>query len=428
MKKATIISIGNELLIGDTVNTNASWIGTFLTEIGFYVEQVITIPDSYELIQMRISESMNNSDLTIITGGLGPTHDDITKKAIADLFDAELIENGEVLNHIKAIFEKRGFQFSPSNREQALIPSNAEVLFNNKGTAPGMWFNQDGKCIAVLPGVPHEMKFLMEKRVSNKIAESYSGLDVWATQYFKTAGVPESTLSDSIGNLDQFESSGIGVAFLPSAAGVTIRISANSADKSAAEGKLVQLRGTIYDKVGDVIYGEGKNLTLSAVVGDLLAQKGLTIAMAESCTGGLLANSLTDNPGSSRYVMGGVVAYHDIVKLNQLGVEASQIEGYGAVSKSVVLQMAKEVASKFKTDIGVSTSGIAGPTGGTDEKPVGTVWMGFWIKGEHFALKAVFTNDRLINKERTVMVALETIRRRILNIDGYPYQLKPHLA
>lgn len=428
MKKATIISIGNELLIGDTVNTNASWIGTFLTEIGFYVDQVITIPDSYELIQNRISESLNSADLTIVTGGLGPTHDDITKKAIADLFDAELIENEEVLNHIKAIFEKRGFQFSRSNREQALIPSNAEVLFNNKGTAPGMWFNQNGKCIAVLPGVPHEMKFLMEKRVSDKIAVTFPGLDVWATQYFKTAGVPESTLSDRIGNLEQFESSGIGVAFLPSAAGVAIRISSSDAEKSAAEGKLVQLRNTIYDNIGDVIYGEGKNITLSAVVGDLLAQKELTISMAESCTGGLLANSLTDNPGSSRYVMGGIVAYHNHVKIKQLGVSASQLEGYGAVSKSVVLKMAKEAASKFQTDIGVSTSGIAGPTGGTDEKPVGTVWMGFWIKGEHFALKAVFTNDRLINKERTVMVALETIRRRVLNIDGYPYQLKPQLA
>ncbi len=428
MKNAHIISIGNELLIGDTINTNASWIGTFLTELGFYVEQVFTIPDSYKLIQSRINESLETAAITIVTGGLGPTHDDITKKAVADLFGVEMMQDERVLMHIKSLFEKRNFTFSKSNADQALIPVGANVLFNNKGTAPGMWMSKGKNYLAMLPGVPYEMKFLMENRVKPKVEELFPGLDSWATQYFKTAGVPESTLSDQIGNLDEFEENGVAVAYLPSAAGVTIRISSSGREKRAAEGKLVQLRQTLYEKAGGLIYGEGKNLTLPEVVGELLAERNLTIAVAESCTGGHLANSLTDIPGSSRYLHGGVVAYADQVKRSHLGVLENELKGYGAVSKSVALQMAKAAAENFETDIGVSTTGIAGPTGGTEEKPVGTVWMGFWMNGNHFALKAVFTNDRLINKERTVMVVLETIRRQLKGIDGFPYQLKPQYS
>jgi nicotinamide-nucleotide amidase len=428
MKNAHIISIGNELLIGDTINTNASWIGTFLTEMGFYVEQVFTIPDSYELIQNRIDESLQTADITIVTGGLGPTHDDITKKAVADLFGVEMTQDESVFMHVKSLFEKRNFTFSKSNADQALIPVGARVLFNNKGTAPGMWISREKSHLAILPGVPYEMKFLMENRVKPEIEEHFPGLDSWATQYFKTAGVPESTLSDLIGNLEKFEKNGVAVAYLPSAAGVTIRISSSGREKRTAEDKLIQLREMLYEKVGDLIYGEGKNLTLPEVVGELLAERKLTISAAESCTGGHLANSLTDIPGSSRYLHGGVVAYADQIKVNHLGVLENELQGYGAVSKSVALQMAKAVAVNFKTDIGVSTTGIAGPSGGTEEKPVGTVWMGFSINDNHFALKAVFTNDRLINKERTVMVVLETIRRQLKGIDGFPYQLKPQYS
>lgn len=428
MKKAHIISIGNELLIGDTVNTNASWIGSALTEMGFYVEQVFTIPDNYSIIQERIDSSLRTANLTIVTGGLGPTHDDITKKAVAELFDVHMVENEEVLNHIKSIFEKRNITFSQSNQEQSHVPANCEILFNSKGTAPGMWFNRDNNFMAVLPGVPFEMRFLMENKVRQKVKEVFPGQDVWATRYFKTAGVPESTLSDKIGNLERFENNGVSVAFLPSAAGVVIRISSSGPEKRAAEEKLIQLRDMIYEKAGDVIYGEGKNVTLSEVVGEILTEKGLMISVAESCTGGLLANNFTDNPGSSRYFQGGVIAYANEIKMSHLGVASSDLEGYGAVSKSVALQMARVVAEKFGTDIGVSTTGIAGPGGGTKEKPVGTVWVGFKIKDKHFAMKAVFSNDRLINKERTVMVVLETVRRQLLGIDGFPYQLKPEYS
>ncbi|MCG2590486.1 competence/damage-inducible protein A [Rhodohalobacter sulfatireducens] len=419
MKKAHIITIGNELLIGDTVNTNASWIGSKLTESGFSVDKMISIPDDYTPIIEEISDSLQKADLTIVTGGLGPTHDDITKKAVADIFDSELVENEAVLNHVKEIFETRGFIFSRSNREQALVPECCEVLFNSQGTAPGMWFERNGHYLAVLPGVPYEMKHLMDKQVSKKVEEYIQDLDTNIIEYFRTAGIPESTLSDKVGDLDQFTSNGVRVAFLPNPSGVTIRISANSEDK------LVQLREMLQDRAGKYIYGKGKNLRLAEVLGELLIEKNMTIATAESCTGGLLSNEITDIPGSSRYMLGGVVAYSNDVKKNLLSVSQNSLEQYGAVSKKVALEMAKGVAEYVGADIGVSSTGIAGPSGGTEEKPVGMVWMGFWINGEHFALRSVFTNDRLINKERTVMVILESVRRRLLGVDSLPYELKP---
>jgi nicotinamide-nucleotide amidase len=428
MNKAYIISIGNELLIGDTVNTNASWIGSFLTGQGFGVEQVFTIPDSYGLIIRRITESLEEADLTVVTGGLGPTHDDITKKAVADIFGAGMVENEEVLLYIKRIFEKRGFTFSRSNAEQALVPENCEVLFNSKGTAPGMWFVKNGHYLAVLPGVPYEMKYLMEKKVLPKIHEAFPGREVWATQYFRTAGVPESTLSDQIGDLREYLNNGVGVAYLPGSSGVTIRISASGVRPAEAEEKLVEVRNLLYKKAADVIYGEGKELTLSQVVGKMLAERSLTIAVAESCTGGLLSDAITDIPGSSEYMLGGVVAYANSAKVNYLGVNEAVIKQHGAVSGGVALQMAAGVAEKFGANIGVSTTGIAGPGGGTEEKPVGTVWMGFRIGEDQFALKAVLGNDRLINKERTVMIVLETIRRNLIGLEQYPYNLKPHRA
>lgn len=422
MKNVHIITIGNELLIGDTVNTNASWIGSKLTELGFSVLKMVSISDDFDPIVETISDSLNKAELTIVTGGLGPTHDDITKKAVADLFESELVENERILNHVKGIFEKRGFIFSRSNHEQALVPECCDVLFNKQGTAPGMWFERDGHYLAVLPGVPHEMKHLMEMQVAKKIEQYFPDRDSIITEYFRTAGIPESTLSDTVGDLDEFTSNGVGVAYLPNPSGVTIRISANS------EEKLVKLRDNLQEKAGMYIYGKGKNISLAEVLGELLVKKSLTIATAESCTGGMLANEITDIAGSSRYMLGGVVAYSNDVKKNMLGVRQDSLDQYGAVSKEVALQMAKGVAEKLGSDIGVSTTGIAGPGGGTEEKPVGLVWMGFWFKGEHFALRSVFTNDRLINKQRTVMVVLESVRRRLVGIDSMPYELKPHLA
>lgn len=428
MRKAHIISIGDELLIGDTINTNASWLGSMLTEWGFNVERVYILPDQYKAIQQQMDQSFDAADVTIVTGGLGPTHDDITKKAIADLLKCGMVRDDRVYNHVKRIFKKREYNFTQVNEDQAMVPEPCEVLFNEQGTAPGMWFQRKGHYLVVLPGVPYEMKTIVKDEVEPRLNEKFPGREVWKTEYFKTAGIPESDLSEQIGNLDEFVNNGVGVAYLPAISGVTIRISASGTDEEKAAKKLEKLKRIIRERAGESIYGEGKEYLLAEALGSILAKQKQTIAVAESCTGGLLANILTDIPGSSDYMFGGMVTYSNEMKKNLLQVSEEDLTQHGAVSKTVALQMAKGVASACKSDIGVSATGIAGPGGGSKEKPVGTVWMGFWIKGEHFALKAIFTNDRLINKERTVMVILDTLRRQLLGMQSFPYHLKPHYS
>ncbi|MDR9415291.1 MAG: competence/damage-inducible protein A [Gracilimonas sp.] len=424
--KAQIISIGNELLIGDTVNTNASWLGEFLTGIGFEVTQIYTISDELELIKETVKKSLQDADLVISTGGLGPTHDDMTKKAVAALFDVGYKLDKETLNYIKSIFKDRNIPFSKSNHGQAEIPENAEVLFNKTGTAPGMWFHEQGAYLAVLPGVPSEMKYLMKKRVASKLREHFGELGYLYSHYIKTAGIGESTLSDNIlGDLSEYFENGVSMAYLPAPGGVTLRLNGSGSTKEQAKENLEKLRSIIFQKAEKYIYGEGKEYSISEAVGQLLNQRDWKISVAESCTGGLISNTFTDVPGSSDYYFGGIVSYANQVKVEQLGVSQHQLDTVGAVSKEVALQMAKGVAEKLNTEIGISTTGIAGPGGGTKDKPVGTVWMGFYQKnGDHFAIRAMFTKDRLINKERTKMVLLEMTRRVLNGIEMMPYDLK----
>ena len=424
-----IISIGNELLIGDTVNTNASWLGQTLTETGIDVDYVHTIRDSLVRLIQVLQGALSEADLVITTGGLGPTHDDITKKAVAELFDCELIVDESVLKFIKKIFKKRNIPFSKSNYHQAEVPDCCEVLFNTQGTAPGMWFDRPQAKLAVLPGVPYEMKHLMKEKVLPKISDIDGDTELRRSHYITTAGIGESTLSDEvIGDLGDVLPESTTVAYLPSPQGTQIRISAYGSSKQDIENNIQLVSDHIKAKADKYIIGEGKNLSLPEVLGNLLQEKNIWIAVAESCTGGYVANALTDIPGCSRYFKGGIIAYDNEVKTNRLHVSQDDLETEGAVSKVVALQMAKGVAKYLNTDVGISTTGIAGPTGGTDEKPVGTVWIGFWSRDQHFALQAHFTNDRLINKERTSAVSLETVRRCILEIDEMPYGLKKQLA
>ncbi|TVQ65839.1 MAG: competence/damage-inducible protein A [Balneolaceae bacterium] len=425
MKKAHIVSIGNELLIGDTVNTNASWMGSFLTEMGFYVERVFILPDDRLLIYSQLSESLRSADLTITTGGLGPTHDDITKVVVADLFGCGMKRDERVLRHIEGIFSDRGLALSASNVEQAMVPEICDVLFNSRGTAPGMWFEKEGRYLAVLPGVPHEMKHLMRDEVQKKIAEHFHETEVWVSDYFKTAGIPESTLSDQVGNLEQYISNGVGVAYLPNPGGVTIRISASGETHEQASDKLMTLKQKLQQTIGHYLYGCGKETALSAVVGELLQERSMKIALAESCTGGFVSNELTNIPGSSNFFLGGIVSYSNASKTSLLGVNPETIERFGAVSKETALEMASGVSRRFGADVGISATGIAGPGGGSSDKPVGSVWMGFKTGEKLFALKGQFGPDRHVNKQRTAMVLLETVRRELLGLDSYPYELKP---
>lgn len=423
--KVQIISIGNELLIGDTLNTNASWMGEFMTNLGFEVTEVHTISDDLELIKSTLSRSMNRSDIVLCTGGLGPTHDDITKSAVAELFNVSMKLDETVLDYIKEMFASRNIAFSKSNHAQAEIPENGEVLFNKMGTAPGMWFHENDCYLVCMPGVPYEMKYLMEKEVAVKLAEIFGDIGFLHSRYLKTVGIGESTLSDSvIGDVSSFFENNVSLAFLPMAGGVTLRLNGKGDTKEEAEKSVAKLADHIYSKASKYIIGEGKDVTISEAVGKVLSDQRKTIATAESCTGGMIANELTNIAGSSSYVLGGIVSYANKVKVNQLGVSEAHLESVGAVSKEVAMQMAKGVALNLGADIGISTTGIAGPDGGTDEKPVGTVWIGFWSKDEHFAIKALFTKDRLLNKERSMRTALEMTRRVLLDIDEMPYNLE----
>ena len=427
--KTEIISIGNEILIGDTVNTNASWLGQILTDNGVEVIGVHSVGDDLGQVKSTLRRSMKQCELVISTGGLGPTHDDLTKKALQELFESGMVVDEDVLNFIKKTFKKRNIPFSQSNYQQAEVPDNAEVLFNEQGTAPGLWFHEMGCRLAVLPGVPHEMKYLMKEKVLPKIRELLTEGRHRFSRYILTAGIGESTLSDEVlGDIVRFLKDGTTVAYLPGPQGTRIRISTYGRSHQEAESKLRPLAEYIYDKAGELVVGEGRELTLSEAVGSLLRQQKLTVATAESCTGGLLASTLTDIPGSSDYTVGGVVAYSNEAKIRELIIRESDLEKFGAVSKQVALQMAKNTATKFGTEIGISATGIAGPSGGTREKPVGTVWIGFWSKDKHFALKPLFTSDRRINKERTVAVALEMVRRTVEDIEIMPYGLEPHWA
>lgn len=427
--QSQIISIGDELLIGDTINTNASWMGEFLMESGIGVTEIHTVGDDLETLKEVLYRAISTADLVITTGGLGPTHDDITKKAVTDFFDCELVLDESVLAFIKKVLRKRNIPFSKSNYHQAEVPDCCEVLFNTQGTAPGMWFEQGHAKLVVLPGVPFEMKHLMREKVLPKIREQGADTELRHSLYLLTAGVGESTLSDEvIGDIDPVLPENVSVAYLPSPQGVRIRISSYGSEEEKVEGQIRSVANYIKEKAGYLILGEGKELTIAEVLGNLLEQNKLWISAAESCTGGYVMNDITNVPGCSKYMKGGIVAYDNEVKTGQLKVNINDIKRYGAVSKPVALQMARGVAQHLDTEIGISTTGIAGPTGGTDGKPVGTVWIGFWSKDQHFALKAHFTNDRLINKDRSSAVALEMVRRSILKINEMPYGLKKHPA
>ncbi|MCW9708104.1 competence/damage-inducible protein A [Fodinibius salsisoli] len=425
-----ILSIGDELLIGDTVNTNASWMARELTEIGVEVNRIYTIKDDLAGIKEIVNEALSSADVVFTTGGLGPTHDDMTKQAIAELLDSELVVHEPTLDFIKKIFKERNIPFSKSNYHQAEVIEGCEVLFNEQGTAPAMWFDHEGALLVVLPGVPYEMKHLMNHHILPRLKKKIGNKTYRASHYMLTAGIGESTLSDEIiGDLNPFlNGNDISLAYLPSPEGTRIRIRGQASTEQKLKDQMETLIGHIKKQADGFIVGEGKQIRLAEKVGESLQEVGLKIAVAESCTGGSVANSLTDIPGSSNYFKGGIIAYENEVKVNQLKVNANDLQQQGAVSKAVALQMAKGVAQQLNAHIGISTTGIAGPEGGTDKKPVGTVWIGFWSEDQHFAIRAQFTNDRLINKQRTTATALEMVRRILLDISEMPYGLKKQLA
>ena len=412
---AYIISIGDELLIGQTTNTNAVFIGEKLSEININIIKIVAVADDEDSIIDEFKLGMEKSDLVIVTGGLGPTHDDITRNCVVKFFDTELVENEEVLENINTLFSKRNRELTEVNRAQALVPKISEPIKNDQGTAPGMWIEKNNKIFIVMPGVPYEMKAMINNFILPKLSGllKESGIII-KRSILQTTGIPESTLSERLGDLDDILN-GSKLAFLPSIVGVKLRITTEAEDEETAKNRLVEIEQKIRTNVGRFIYGKDEE-TLEEVIGRLLIERDMKISTAESCTGGLIANTLTNISGSSAYFERGIVSYTNASKVEILRVDEDTLAEHGAVSMEVAMQMAEGVKSTSGSDIGIAVTGIMGPTGATTDKPVGLVYIGYCDEKVCTAKKFIFGNERLLNKQRTMQAALNMVRKQLLGI------------
>lgn len=412
--KVEIISIGDELLIGQTVNTNASWMGARLSEAGFTIEYCTVIRDEADTMLDAFKRALSRVDIVLTTGGLGPTNDDITKQVLCDFFQCALIEDAQVLENVRQLFTARGREMQEVHIRQALIPSVSEALDNQMGTAPGIWINQGSKIMASMPGVPYEMKYLMTTHVLPRLIDLYAP----SSLYYRTVhlqGIGESWIAERIEDIEsELRAAGMGLAYLPSPGLVRLRFSGASTEEIKL--KIAAYVEEVRRRMPEYVFGEEKE-ELTEVVGRLLRERKATLSTAESCTGGAVAAEIVSVPGSSDYFMGSVVSYSNQVKMEALGVLPSALENHGAVSREVVEQMALGVKQSIHTDYSLALSGVAGPDGGSEEKPVGTVWIAVaGPRGVH-AKCFRFETNRQRNIQRAVLTALNLLRCELLEIN-----------
>lgn len=384
--KVEIITIGDEILIGQIVDTNSAWMATELNKAGFELAQITSVHDHAQHIIESLDMALKRADVVLFTGGIGPTNDDITKQTLCAYFDSKLVYNESVLQNINRLFSTRpNFVMNDLTRAQAMVPDNCKVIQNLAGTAPITWFEKEGKVIVSMPGVPYEMKQAMSAEII-PLLQSHFTTPVIQHRTVQVYGYPESTLALRIADWENELPEFISLAYLPNSGIVKLRLSGSSDDPLALDfimnqqiDKLSQLLGSAIVAFDDV--------PMEKIVGDILIEQGKMVATAESCTGGNIAHSFTMIPGSSQFFKGSVVAYSNDLKTNILQVSAEVLEKNGAVSKAVVEQMALGVRKLLKSDVAIATSGIAGPAGGTVEKPVGTVWI------------AVCSEDKTVSRE-----------------------------
>jgi nicotinamide-nucleotide amidase len=409
---AEIISIGDELLIGQVINTNATWMAQHLHEIGISVRQISAISDDAEEIKKALDLALQYADVILVSGGLGPTKDDITKKTLCDYFNTQLVFHQPSFDNITKLFGSRGIKISELNRKQAEVPANCTPLINRHGTAPGMWFVKDGKILVSLPGVPFEMEAIMEDIVLPRLAGE-DNKQIVAHKTVLTQGIGESYLSELIKDWEDDLPSNMKLAYLPQPGLVRLRLTAfgETREKSLEEIEM-QLK-SLQQLIPELIFGYG-NDTMEQVVGRLLKEKNYTLSTAESCTGGYLAHMITSVPGASDYYQGSVIAYSNLVKQSFLGVAEESLSFYGAVSEQVVKEMAEGTRKRFNTDYVISISGTAGPDGGTIEKPVGTVWIAVSSKTGTITKKFMFGEHRGRNIRRAALAGLNMLRVALL--------------
>ncbi|MDQ1264924.1 MAG: CinA-like protein [Bacteroidota bacterium] len=405
------------MCIGQVVNTNAAWLASRCVSIGCEVFAHSVIGDSKLIIISELDRLLSVSDLVLTTGGLGPTHDDITKSVLCEYFDDKMVMHEDILAELKVMYEKRGWvPLMQSVQEQALLPSKCKPLKNALGSAPGMLFEKNGKYILSMPGVPKEMMYITDNHVLPflKYLVEYGRHDIIIYKNILTTGVGESVLAELIGEPEKFLQGGT-LAFLPSYRGVRLRIGISGETKAEANSKLEEISDIIVHRVGKYIYGFGDD-SLSQKCGRLLVEMGKTISLAESCTGGMLGAAFTDIPGSSAYFSGGIIVYSNEAKTRILGVNNETIKKYGAVSGETASELAEKIRIKFGTDYGIGITGIAGPDGGSKDKPVGTVWIGISDKKSTITKVYNFSEDRQVNRERSVSMALNLLYMKLKDI------------
>lgn len=418
MLNVSILTIGDEILIGQIVNTNASWIAQRCIEVGASIKEHCAVGDNEKDILQTLDRLMHFSNIVIITGGLGPTIDDLTKPVLTKYFDDELYFSEEVFEWIKEYYSLRGItEVSERNKYLAFIPRKCKPLKNAIGTAPGMLFEINQKTVFSLPGVPKEMKYLMQEYVLPYIKQKIinNNLPTHLFRVIQTCGIAESVLADKLVGIEKI-SNEVSIAFLPSYKGVRLRVESKGKKLDEVEKNIQKVLDFIYSRIGKYIFGEGE-VTLAQVVGKILKERKETIAVAESCTGGLLGGEFTNIPGSSDYFLGGIIAYSNEIKESILGVKKETLLKFGAVSQETAIQMAENVRKLFNSTYGISITGIAGPTGGTKEKPVGTVWIALATPEKIISKEHLFGAERQINRERSVSAALTMLYSYLNNIE-----------
>jgi nicotinamide-nucleotide amidase len=419
--KVELITIGDELLLGFTIDTNAAHIARTLSAAGVEIVRRITVGDDAEQIATAVSDALDRTGAVITTGGLGPTSDDLTKPSIAKLFGRRMKLDEGIASALEQRWRARfpNSRFPATNRSQAEIPEGARILTNRHGTAPGIWLEDEkGRWVAMIPGVPREMRGMLAEEVLPILAARGQGSDSAIVSHtLRTTGIAESAIAELVGadflDAPASEAGSLSLAYLPGIAGVDLRITAKGLPRAGAENLVSAVIEKLRTRVSAYVYGEDET-DLAAVVIDRCRSLGLTLAVAESCTGGLLGERITNIPGSSDVFLGGVIAYHNDVKQDALGVRAEDIERFGAVSEEVALQMASGVRERARAGVGISVTGIAGPGGGTAEKPVGLVWIAIdaaEVKARRFHL----VGDRAEIRQRAAQAALEMVRRALSN-------------
>lgn len=407
MVTAELLSIGDEILIGQTVNTNAAWLGEHLNAIGLEITRTTVLQDKREEIILGLNEASQRAEVIIMTGGLGPTRDDITKHTLCEYFQTSLVRDAETLDRIERYFVSRGREILEINRQQADIPAACVPIRNNNGTAPGMWFEKDGKVYLSLPGVPYEMQAMMEETVIEKLTHHFS-LPTIAHKTIMTQGIGESFLAEQIKDWeDKVYAEGMSIAYLPSPGLVRLRITSKGQPNPWP--KMEELAREIEARFPQYVYGYDGD-SLEEIIGKMLQEKRATLGAAESCTGGFFAHRITSVAGSSAYFKGTLVAYDNSIKVKCLGVNPIDIETHGAVSETVVRQMAAGAKELLNVDFAVATSGIAGPTGGTDEKPLGLAWIAVATPQRIISTRFIFGNKRDRNITQATLSGLNMLR------------------